>query len=1208
MKSTFFQRHAVAVLCAVFFLLPFALRGARMALQHMKNDVKDWLPDSFPETRILDWFGDHFVNERFIVLTWPGCSADDDRFKMMVKKLEDCVLPRHEEQQVPTAEMAQGNPELLRQREDMKARQLGDRLGLFFTGEYHENWGGRQERWLAGDGDTWFFITPDGKVYQWDGGTTAISSLKIAWRKWWKREPVGGTLVADLAQPDGRANRFYQNPQQITARYYSSIVTGPQVLDTLSRPDGPLWPYGDVSESRKPAIARHQAYDRLTGTLFGPPLHADFDWTAQQFAARLPKKTLAGLPTDWRSTFDRFVKGVIADRYAGDRAALLNAPFIPRQEIWEQLFAELGQEPPAPLTCIVVTLSDPGKRDVRRIVGRPMLGKPRGHLLALAGDCSLTTDDHGELKLGGPPVDNVAIDEEGTVTLFRLIGLCVGLGIGLSYICLRSLMVTFMVFLVGGISAIASVSIVYWSGWTMDAVLMSMPSLVYVLGMSGAVHIVNYYRDACHETGLEGAPERALEHGWGPCTLAAFTTALGLLSLYTSSLMPIKKFGLFSALGVMATLALLYTYLPAALQIWPPGYHKKRTTSASPGGGAQSAIADAWVVLGRWIVRHNVAVASVCFLAMLGIGYGVFKINTSVQLLKLFAGDAKIIRDYQWLEANLGELVPMELVVRVRPAMIRPTTDELAEREREDADDRFKLNVLERMEISQRIQAAVEREFGPEGQGIVGRGMSAATFGPDFPPPEAGGLFGRMRNIVNVKLEQNLNEFRTTDYLRYDASEKYPGSELWRISLRVGALNDVDYGQFVHELKLVVEPVASAYHFRERILRAIAEARTAAGEGDLGFLGARVAVLGVPDPLSAASSAEDAAAAATPATTTPAGEHDIDQTRLFTETLAPLLINAGFDGQYRPDWVDPVQMPMTQEELQAGLSGYDCVVLVQDAEAYDVEFLKKHSRLFIDARDHVFEMDQTPSAADREDQVQVVYTGVVPVVYKAQRMLLTSLVQSIGWAFVMIAVVMMFLLRSGRLSSLNLINFRGGLISMVPNVFPIMIIFGAMGYMGILVDIGSMMTASVAMGIAVDDTIHFLTWFRAGIRAGLGRHAAIELAYQRCASAMTTTTVIGGLGLSVFMLSTFTPTQRFGSLMLTLLVAALFGDLIFLPALISGPLGRYFEPRDRGSTSALSPEISLDIPADAVTGTTTAHGPHHLNSDKPTRTRQDRSH
>ena len=181
--------------------------------------------------------------------------------------------------------------------------------------------------------------------------------------------------------------------------------------------------------------------------------------------------------------------------------------------------------------------------------------------------------------------------------------------------------------------------------------------------------------------------------------------------------------------------------------------------------------------------------------------------------------------------------------------------------------------------------------------------------------------------------------------------------------------------------------------------------------------------------------------------------------------------------------------------------------------------------------------------------MSAVYTGLVPVVYKAQRTLLESLIVSTVWAFAMIAIVMIFVVRS----------VRAGLLSMIPNVFPVLLIFGAMGWMDILVDIGSMMTASVAMGVAVDDTIHFLTWFRRGLDNGCSRREAILSAYERVGMAMTQTTAIGGLGLSIFAFSTFTPTQRFGTLMLTLLAAALVGDLIFLPALLASPLGRVFD-------------------------------------------------
>lgn len=180
--------------------------------------------------------------------------------------------------------------------------------------------------------------------------------------------------------------------------------------------------------------------------------------------------------------------------------------------------------------------------------------------------------------------------------------------------------------------------------------------------------------------------------------------------------------------------------------------------------------------------------------------------------------------------------------------------------------------------------------------------------------------------------------------------------------------------------------------------------------------------------------------------------------------------------------------------------------------------------------------------------VSAEYTGIMPMVSRVQDVLLRDLFVSFLSAFGLVAVVTIIVLRS----------VFSGLLVMLPNLFPAVIVFGAMGWLQIPVDIGAMMTASVALGIVVDDTFHFLTWFRRGTREGLSAHDAMQLAYRRCAKAMIQTTLICGLGMAVFGFSEFIPTQRFACLMLTLLVAALIGDLIFLPALLSGMTRRVF--------------------------------------------------
>jgi predicted RND superfamily exporter protein len=242
--------------------------------------------------------------------------------------------------------------------------------------------------------------------------------------------------------------------------------------------------------------------------------------------------------------------------------------------------------------------------------------------------------------------------------------------------------------------------------------------------------------------------------------------------------------------------------------------------------------------------------------------------------------------------------------------------------------------------------------------------------------------------------------------------------------------------------------------------------------------------------------------------------------------------------------------------------------------------------------------------------VTAVYTGIVPIVYKAQRTLLTSLIDSIGLAFAMIAIVMMILLRDWRrrFSLRNSLNVTGGALSMLPNAFPVVMIFGLMGHLAVEVDIGSMMTASVALGVAVDDTIHFLSWFRLGMRQGLSRKESIRSAYAKVATAMTQTTLIAGLGLSAFALSTFTPTQRFGVLMLTLLFAALIGDLIFLPALLASPFGRFLGVKPLPKPSGSPGEKSLDEPPSVDVSASESTSAGRLPGAGKVHFRKDRAH
>lgn len=100
-----------------------------------------------------------------------------------------------------------------------------------------------------------------------------------------------------------------------------------------------------------------------------------------------------------------------------------------------------------------------------------------------------------------------------------------------------------------------------------------------------------------------------------------------------------------------------------------------------------------------------------------------------------------------------------------------------------------------------------------------------------------------------------------------------------------------------------------------------------------------------------------------------------------------------------------------------------------------------------------------------------------------------------------------------------------GLIAMIPNIFPMVLLFGILGWTQRPLDIGSVMTASIALGMAIDGTLHFLTFFRRTITAGKTAQEAILKAYGHCAAAMTQSAIVCGCGILVFSGSSFAPNE-----------------------------------------------------------------------------------
>lgn len=172
--------------------------------------------------------------------------------------------------------------------------------------------------------------------------------------------------------------------------------------------------------------------------------------------------------------------------------------------------------------------------------------------------------------------------------------------------------------------------------------------------------------------------------------------------------------------------------------------------------------------------------------------------------------------------------------------------------------------------------------------------------------------------------------------------------------------------------------------------------------------------------------------------------------------------------------------------------------------------------------------------------IQLSYTGKNHLFHSAQVTLLQDFYRNFLLAFVIITPVLMVVLRS----------FWLGLLAMLPNLFPIVVLFGSLGWLNWPIDLAIAMTASVALGIAVDDTTHFLIRFRAFGGSTTNILGPVRKAISQCGPAMLETTAIGSAGLLVYGFSEMTVVSNFSISITCMLVLAIIADILILPALL----------------------------------------------------------
>ncbi|MEN8765819.1 MAG: efflux RND transporter permease subunit [Wenyingzhuangia sp.] len=172
---------------------------------------------------------------------------------------------------------------------------------------------------------------------------------------------------------------------------------------------------------------------------------------------------------------------------------------------------------------------------------------------------------------------------------------------------------------------------------------------------------------------------------------------------------------------------------------------------------------------------------------------------------------------------------------------------------------------------------------------------------------------------------------------------------------------------------------------------------------------------------------------------------------------------------------------------------------------------------------------------------EVTMTGKALVFVKGTNYLINNLIISLGLAIVLIAIFIGGLFK----------NTKMIFISLIPNVFPLLITAGLMGYLGIPLKPSTILVFSIAFGISVDDTIHFLAKYRQELINSKGKvRKSVYKAIRESGISMFYTSIVLFFGFLVFIISSFGGTKALGGLVSITLLFAMISNLVILPSLL----------------------------------------------------------
>ncbi|MEX0701981.1 MAG: MMPL family transporter [Planctomycetales bacterium] len=706
--------YGLWVLAAMLFLVPLA--GWSLQQTRLENDVENWLPADDPQAATLGWYHKHFPPEERLLVSWDDSSLDDPRVARFAELLEG--------KKGTDGLRRNGIPELrsVVTPQELIARMRQPNVGGERVSQ--EEAIRRLQGVLVGPGKLKVRLTETGRQMP-DRARDLL--LQAA------RDEIGIVPAAypPAPRPESLEDESFEGePDAVAEQSPSGEPTAEELADEeaalLEAEDEPV-----VDRQGLP-YREHDFQVAWPGMHTRPGQIEEF----QKLAARLKGRLTPRTPSESPLVAETFL---VAGSPIALSITLSEAGGADRETAFRKI-REAAERAGIP-------------RDGVRMGGQPVAG----HELNVAVKQAASNPEHSWL----------ALHRRSPILLSCLVG------VAIASVMLRNVRLAMLVLASALYTMLVSVAIVPVTGGSMNMVLVVMPTLLMVLTLSAAIHVANYWKNAAHKD-LATSVVEAVRTARTPCTLAAVTTAIGLMSLATSPLAPVRDFGLYSAIGCLISLGVVLYGLPAMLQCWPAAPPRLEEIDRA-----------AWRRLGGLLCRHAKAVVAVCVVAFVAGTCGLYWFRTEIKVIRYFPDDSRVVRDYEFLEEQLSGIVPVQTVVRF------------------DADAQQELTFAQRLEIVRTVEERMREH--PEISGT----LSLADFVPVLPDAGDGFLSRRRAFRTSTEVENAIKGtaaaksflVAATGPARLPGPEgrvlNEAGDELWRITAQVAIMSDLDYGELV---------------------------------------------------------------------------------------------------------------------------------------------------------------------------------------------------------------------------------------------------------------------------------------------------------------------------------------------------------------------------------------------------------------------------